>query len=283
MIWRRWAVPVVLLGTSVFGLFSVGPAMAEDVSVTATVVEVGSTQPANPIVEFKGTAAPNATMYVKRSGVTITTLAASGSASFDILLSEQPIGQQVYEVGATDSDGRSLPPMTFALNLTAGSTTIIIGIFFGPSIVADKTSVKLGQFIGLSGSTAPNSSVTVTVNSLLALNYSVSADTNGRWSKLINTQETGVGSHTAKAQTSMTGTGVSEYSASVSFAVNPLEQCDGKKTADLNCDGRVNLTDFSILLFFWQERNPANSRSDVNGDSQVTITDFSIMLFQWAV
>jgi hypothetical protein len=119
------------------------------------------------------------------------------------------------------------------------------------------------------------------VNSLHALSFTVNADAAGRWSKVINTQEVGVGTHTVKARAVSGGVSISEYSQTVSFAVNPLEQCDGKKTADLNCDSKVNLTDFSILLFFWQQRTPANARADINTDGQVTIVDFSIMLFQW--
>ncbi|MBI3571906.1 hypothetical protein HY091_00005, partial [Candidatus Kaiserbacteria bacterium] len=50
---------------------------------------------------------------------------------------------------------------------------------------------------------------------------------------------------------------------------------------DLNCDGGVNLTDFSILLFFWKATNPTNARADINHDGSVNVVDFSIMLYQW--
>lgn len=278
---RHRAVQCALLLVGFFWLFVVPPVGAQDVSVTATVVDESTTPPPNPIVEFKGLASPTATITFKRNTVTAATATTAANGDFDIVMSDQPVGQQTYEVSAADVDGRSLTPMTFALNLTAGSTTIVLNIFLGPSIAVDKDAVKLGQFLTVSGSTAPSSTVSVLVNSVQAQEYSVLADTSGRWSKLINSQEIGVGSHTARARAAITGTGVSEYSASVAFAVNPLEQCDGKKTADANCDGRVNLTDFSILLYFWQQRHPANSRVDINVDTLVTITDFSIMLFQW--
>jgi hypothetical protein len=48
--------------------------------------------------------------------------------------------------------------------------------------------------------------------------------------------------------------------------------------ADLNCDGLVNLIDFSILLFHWGTSNPI---ADINGDGTVDLIDFSIMLFNW--
>jgi len=47
---------------------------------------------------------------------------------------------------------------------------------------------------------------------------------------------------------------------------------------DLNSDGWVDLTDFSILLFYWQTTHPL---ADLNNDGIVNLTDFSIMLFHW--
>ncbi len=277
---RRRPGTLVIIGVLALALLpSVAP--AETVSITATVVDESSLPPANPIVQFKGVAAPSATVTIQRNGTTITTGTTDGAAAFDLTLTDQPTGQQVYDITAVDVDGRSLTPMTFALNLTAGSTTIILGIFLGPSIAIDKTAVKLGETVTVAGTTLPNSTVTVTVNSVQVKNYSFLADGNGRWSKAIDTTDIGVGTHSAKARATASGTGVSEYSASVGFAVNPLAQCDGKKSADLNCDGRINLTDFSVLLFFWLQVNPTNARSDINADGRVTITDFSIMLFQW--
>lgn len=57
--------------------------------------------------------------------------------------------------------------------------------------------------------------------------------------------------------------------------------CIGKSSADLNCDGRVNLIDLSVLLFFWQQRSPSNNRADISDEGQVGMVDFSILLFQW--
>ena len=50
------------------------------------------------------------------------------------------------------------------------------------------------------------------------------------------------------------------------------------KRADFNSDGKVNLVDFSILLFNW---NTADTGTDLNSDGRVNLTDFSILLFNW--
>ncbi len=257
-----------------------GSVRAGEVTITATVPGTTPPGPVNPIVQFEGLAAPAATVTVTRGSQAIGTVTADGQASFSITLTDQPAGQQTYVVGAADDEGRALKSVTFVLNLSASTVTIVTGVFLGPSIAVDRTSVKLGQFVTVTGTTAPQSSVTVTVSST-PKDYTINADSAGNWSKLVNTEEIGVGTHAAQARARYNGSQTSAVSDSVSFAVNPLEQCDGKKTADVNCDGKINLVDFSILLFFWQQTNPRNERSDINRDGRVTIVDFSIMLFQW--
>lgn len=281
--WRRHEVALLAFVVSVGWLVvATHPVRAatENVTITATVVEENPYIP-NPTVQFSGLAAASASVMVSRNGTLVATQTATSGGNFSITLSDEPVGQIAYLISATDLAGAALAPVTFALNLALGTNTIVSGVFLGPSIAVDRTSVKLGQFVTVSGSTVPNSAVTVSVNSVQAYSYTVTADGQGQWSKLVNTQEVGVGTHTASARSVYGGSQVSAESATVSFAVNPLEQCDGKKSADLNCDGRVNLTDFSILLYFWQQTTPSNSRADINANGRVDVVDFSIMLYQW--
>jgi hypothetical protein len=53
-----------------------------------------------------------------------------------------------------------------------------------------------------------------------------------------------------------------------------------ERTADLNCDGRVNITDFSILMYWWGKKTPG-VRADINKDGIVNLVDLSIMLYWW--
>lgn len=52
---------------------------------------------------------------------------------------------------------------------------------------------------------------------------------------------------------------------------------------DLNCDGRVNLVDFSILAYWWKRplTAVAKQRVDFNGDGKVDLVDFSILAYHW--
>lgn len=279
----RRVLTIAVLGGVFFASLLWTPCAVKGASITVSAVVVSEVPvvPQNPTVELHGYATPNATLTVKRDGVTVATGTAGSNAEFSITLTNQPVGQQTYIIYAVDADGHALAPLTFVITLGQNTTTIITGAFLGPSIAIDKDSVKLGEPVVVSGITVPGSSVTLTVNSVHAFSYTSTAGSDGTWSKTLDTGVLGVGTHTAKARAVTPSSTVSSYSHEVSFAVNALEKCDGKKTADLNCDGSVNLTDFSILLYFWQSVNPANLRADINKDGQVTIVDFSIMLYQW--
>ena len=72
----------------------------------------------------------------------------------------------------------------------------------------------------------------------------------------------------------------SNFSTSVQLFVG----VDGQPTinADLNRDGSVNLTDFSIMIFWWQTNGgESDPPADINGNGNVGIEDFSILLFNW--
>jgi hypothetical protein len=52
------------------------------------------------------------------------------------------------------------------------------------------------------------------------------------------------------------------------------------EAGDINRDGRVDITDLSLLLAAWEQRGCPNA-ADLNGDCVVNSTDLSILLSQW--
>lgn len=258
------------------------PALATDVSVTATVEGTTPPTPADTAVVFRGIAYPSSIVSIQRSGVTQVTVPADPAARFDVSLGQQTPGTFTYTVFATDQEGRVGKPMNFTLNLAQGSTITLTGIFLGPTIEADKQTLKIGETITLLGQTVPDGAVTVVVSSSVTQSFTTDADGDGLWSRQLLAADVGVGDHTAKAKAVAPTSEVSDFSDPVAFSITPApDKCSGKNRADINCDGKVNLTDFSILLFFWRLENPANKRADMNGDRVVNLTDLSILLFNW--
>jgi hypothetical protein len=77
------------------------------------------------------------------------------------------------------------------------------------------------------------------------------ADTAGNWAFQIDTTSLSSGSHSAKAYFTLTDAIKSGFGRSVSFSVGTGQTPNGEVSSDFNQDGKVNLADFSIMLFNW--------------------------------
>ncbi len=275
-----------LRGPTLGILLALIPVTVIAVNVLITALVEDTTPPPLPdtAVIFRGIAYPNSRVTIQRNGETLVVVPADPAARFDVKLSNQVPGAVTYTVFASDAQGLAGSPMDFSLQLTLGSTVTLSGIFLGPTIQADKDQLRLGDTVTLLGVTAPQSDVTIIVASEQDRMFTTTADANGAWVRQVVAQDIGIGDHTARAKAVSPQQEVSSFSKSVAFSViaGPAEPCDGKNRADINCDGKVNLTDFSILLFYWRQREPANARADINGDGTVNLTDFSILLFNWS-
>jgi hypothetical protein len=282
-------IPLIVLVT---GYSFVSAQVSQQVTVTAIVPSPPPLEEPDTIIIFKGIAYPSSTVTISQDGSVISMITTNSQASFEVSVIIDP-GTYTFTVVGIDGDGIEGRVSNFTLMLSEGTTTTISGIFLGPTIIADQTSISAGETVTLSGTTVPNSEVNVTLTSpvigaaagdpKIAVHIA-SADTNGRWIQLFNADDLEAGSHEAKAQAIEPVDGlVSEFSKSVVFEVTAGEPdpCASAVPGDINCDGFVNLVDFSILLFYWNSADPANPRADVNSDGIVNITDFSIMLFYW--
>ena len=49
---------------------------------------------------------------------------------------------------------------------------------------------------------------------------------------------------------------------------------------DMNCDGRVNIVDYSIMKYWYKKPNPP-AAVDLSGDGIVNLKDFSILAAEW--
>jgi len=276
--WLRAA----LLALAIF----VSALAAEAIVLTISAIVEGDEPPtpADTVVIFRGIAYPGSTVTVQRDGVTLVEAPADPAARFDIELGNQTPGSFTYTVFATDDDGRVGNEMNFDLMLTEGATVTLTGIFLGPTIQINDNSFDIGDTITFIGQTAPDSEVTLTLTTDDGSEtFTADADSNGLWTIQFLGSDIGAGDFTARAKARTPDAEISDFSNSLSFSVaGAPSPCTGRNQADLNCDGKVNLTDFSILLFFWRQTNPANERADINNDNVVNLTDLSILLFNWA-
>ena len=62
------------------------------------------------------------------------------------------------------------------------------------------------------------------------------------------------------------------------FTLPPPGIC--RTVADLNCDGYVDIVDFSIM-YYWYEKVEVPARVDLAADGVINLADFSVMAFYW--
>ncbi|MDP3964732.1 MAG: dockerin type I repeat-containing protein [bacterium] len=255
------------------------------VSVSATVPSPPPPEESQTIVQFQGLAYPNAELSFSRNGVFFATVQAGVDAAFDATFSIDP-GTYTFSIFGIDDEGRAGPVFNISVSVSSGTTTSVSGIFLGPTIESDASNLELGESVTLRGTTAPNSQVTITATSDSTEIFEVSSDESGRWNLALTAgSDLPPGMYQIRARATAPNGLISEYSKSVALDVHettaPFDACAGALPGDLNCDGFVNLVDFSILLFWWLSTEPGNPRADVNTNGIVNVVDFSIMLYYW--
>jgi cysteine-rich repeat protein len=234
-------------------------------------------------VVIKGRSYPFAEVHLLRDGEVIGLTKANALADFTFVLSEVTPGVTTFGFWAEDTEGLKSIFLTISFQVIPDAITTVSGIFLPPTIKSNVTSVKKGETINISGQTIPASNVYVYINSEQDIIKETKSSVVGVWELPFNTTplEENV-FHTAKAlfQTKALGELVeSGFGRFITFYIGEWVPegvlCPG---ADLNGDGRVNLADFSILLYHW---GTDDACADQNQDGIVNLADFSIMMYYW--
>lgn len=230
-------------------------------------------------VNIRGTAYPGATITILRDGGIERVIEADGTASFDFMLTGQTPGITTFGFWALDRANRRSITYSATFQIVQNAVTTLTGILIPPTLAVTPDKVPPGGTTSFVGSAAPNTRVQAYVDALEKPEVTLAAQ-NGAWAISYDTKGLLAEKfHTVKANYISTQNAElkSGYSQIVSYYVGNNNVTTGM-TADLNNDGAVNLTDFSILLFHW---NTTNTLADINKDGTVSLPDFSIMLFYW--
>ena len=228
-----------------------------------------------------GKSYPHADVHILVDSKVIGIVSTDAKADFYFETDEITPGVASFSFWSEDVSGLKSTLLSLTFRVISGAVTTITGVYIAPTIEVDQKSVKHGEDITIYGQTVPETTVEININSEEEHIEQAPSSVDGNWELVFDTTPLEVDFHTAKAlfQIAVGGNIIkSGFSRSVSFYVGKLggeAVCPG---ADLNGDGRVNLTDFSILLFYWGTDNEC---ADQNLDGNVDLIDFSIMMFYW--
>ncbi len=233
-------------------------------------------------VMISGKSYPNSEVRVLIDGQVVGIVQADSQGMFDFSTEDVTAGINTFGLWSEDKLGLKSTLLTLTFRVASKSITTITNAFISPTIDINKKKFKIGEEAEVFGTSFPESSINVHINSEEKIIDETDSDNTGSWSHKFSTEPLSEDFHTVKAVSrldSADGIIESNFSRTISFYVGddviPEEECG---IADLNCDGSVNLVDFSILLFHW---GTDDEEADVNDDSTVGLVDFSIMLFHW--
>lgn len=242
----------------------------------------GSNTPQNDTkISVTGLAYPGRTVNIILDTANIGSVRAANNGRFEFSTQASP---GTATMGFWSTDVQNVRSITFntTFDVTQGAITNISGVILPPTIKVVNPRVNPGDVVTVSGQSAPNATVQLHVDASTFI-ATTTADSNGNWSVQLNTNSLTVAEHTLRART-ITGVPPLTSQSSFSLAIQLFVGVDGKVTtpSDLNRDGKINLIDFSILIFWWGT-NGGNSdpAADINGNGKVGIEDFSILLFNW--
>jgi hypothetical protein len=228
-------------------------------------------------IRLSGQAYPGATVriVIRGQGVSQVVMERSVKASdgsFAIMLPGPFSGSQTIGVTIADRNGQLTPTRYFS-PYVPGVVLLEKRIPVVPTIRFKESRVPRGTQAVITGYAAPRNQVELTVDEKNIRTTVAGGD--GSYAFTIDTDGFAIGSHVAKVKQRSPDGRVSDYSLQRTFMVSTTERLQ----LDLNGDGKVNVSDWSIFLSKWKSTDPAErDKVDLNGDGKTDLEDFSIFV-----
>lgn len=234
-------------------------------------------------VVISGYAYPNSSVGILVDGKFFNTTKASATGAYSITLDEIARGVYTFGVYASGQDQTKSSTFSTSFTVTGGRTSALSNINVAPSILVNPDPVNPGQTLTASGYALPNATVSIQngkLRSTIMKDITVTSNASGFWTTIIDTAGFSVGTYQIRAKSTQTDGISTNWSEYTFYGVG--QSAETPINADLNRDGKINLIDFSILLFWWNTNGgDSDPPADINRDGRVSLTDFSIMLFAW--
>ena len=235
-------------------------------------------------VIISGYAFPDTTIVTLVDGNNFIEKKAGSDGKFSVTLDEIAKGVYTFGVYAVDKDEIKSSTFSTSFTVTGARTTTLSNINIAPSIKVTPDPVDPGQVLKFSGYALPDSTITVENEKdgspVSKKTFTTTSNSSGVWSIEVDTNSFSVGTYKLRAKSEQEEGIKTDFSNYTFYGVG--QEAEIANNADLNRDGKVNLVDFSILLFHWgTDGGESDPPADINQDDKVNLTDFSIMLFNW--
>ncbi len=263
----------------------------EDVTVSAIVSSV--TPPPSPgggggggdytfrtSVSFLGFAYPEATVHIWKNGSPLTSMIANSQGEFNVSLDEPYSTNAIYTLYAIDKQVRRSLLLNYPIVITNGYLTQIKGIRFAPTISTDKSQVKQGDTITISGYALPDKEVEIVISGKLNQTFTGVTNRDGAYSFVYQLTNFPKGDYDVRINYKND----KRNSKVVKFIIGDINVLNIESVnnipGDCNADQTINIVDFSVLAFWYGKDNPPRC-VDTNYDGIINLIDFSILAFYW--
>ena len=227
------------------------------------------------------------------SGKILASTDTDSSGFFEVLISDISVGEHTF--GAWSEDDRA--NRSIAKSVSAGvsreTKTYISGLVLPSTIASDRSDVKIGDKANIFGYTLPRVEVELVLKGPdgTETKRTLKTDRHGLWNFSFNTagvlfgdylvytrfyKEDGKNIDSAKIRVNVGGKNkFIPFSPGVGYA--------GR--GDFNEDRRVDLVDFSMLIYWYKKELPLNNEKileiDLSKNGIVNLRDFSILAYYW--
>ena len=238
----------------------------------------GGTVPGKVI--FSGYAYPKSTIEVLRKSIADESYLQVPSESIKIsdggFFSISYIGlvnaDYLFALLIKDKDGRSTSILAFNISLSGGLSEVK-DILAPPTIGFEKASIVKNEVMKILGYATPDNMVELEIDG--SKYKKTKADQSGFWSFDVDTTYLAYGEHSVRARQITSDAKQSNFSLTRVFKLSNLVV----PKADLNSDGVIDISDWSIFLSKWDSKDSIlRLQDDINGDGEVNVFDFSLFL-----
>lgn len=269
-------------------VFALDIVVTEEVTINATVAGVIISPPSggggvsipNTSVRFSGRAYPSATVSLLKNGKLQSSVEADDKAYFSITLPEKYDGDVLYTLYAKDTSNTKSLFLNFPLHIQSGYLTYLDGILFAPTISTDKSESLAGDYLTVFGHAIPKGKMQISIDGEVKKTFTLSAKNDGTYKTVLPLGDLPRGEYVVYINYENDA----RISRLVNLVIGNVNIFKAPETEDLpgdcNKDSIINLTDFSVLAFWYGKNNPPKC-VDTNNDNIINLTDFSILAFYW--
>lgn len=233
-------------------------------------------------VVIDGKAYPGAYVHILQDGKQVGVVPGSQTGSFHFEATGVTPGPVVFGFWAEDSKKTRSVTLTTTFQVVQSAVTSVSGVLLPPTIDAEKKTIPPGEKLNIFGETSPGAVMYTSLDSVASTASGTSALPDGKWGMSLDIASLkNEALHSVKVQSDVVmedkSTKRSGFSQSLGFYFGTRD-VGTVVGSDVNNDGKINIVDFSILLFYW---GTSEITVDFNSDGKVNLTDFSILLFNW--